>query len=100
MLDSIKTPSPFFVDIFYFTKSGKRKLYKEPKKDADFIIISKNESRYSLLKIIEQKNGFIKLGSFHLDYATDKTTIEPIGWTRMRDNQGMLIIWIKYVDLY
>lgn len=55
MLDNIKTPSAFFVDIFYFTKSGRRKLYEEPRRDAKFIVISKNESKYGLLKIIEQK---------------------------------------------
>ena len=99
MLDSIKTPSPFFVDIFYLTKNGRRKLYKEPKNDADFIIISKNEPKYSMLKIIEQKNGFVKIGIVHINFETLGETIEPIGWIKIRDNQGMLTIWIMDIDL-
>ena len=98
MLDSIKTPLPDFVDIFYFTKSGKRKLYKEPKKDAEFTVISEDKYKYTLLKIIDQENGFVKMGIYHFVYQGE-STIEPIGWIRLRDDQGALMIWIKGVDL-
>ncbi len=100
MSDSIKTPDSFFVDIFCFTNSGSRKVYKEPQNDADFIILAKYQFKYLLLKIIEQRNGFIKVGSFHLNHDTDKKTIEPLGWVRIKDNQGMFMIWINNVDLY
>jgi len=99
MLDSIKTPSRF-VDIFYFTKSGRRKVYKEPLRDADFIIISTEESKYPLLNMLEQKNGFIKIGIVHVDFDTDEQRVEPLGWIRLKDDQGKLTIWIKYVDLH
>lgn len=99
MVDSIKIPSSFFVDIFYFTKSGKRKLYKEPRNDAKYIIISKNESKYGLLKIIGQKKDFVKIGIVHVDFDTYEESIEPIGWVKIRDGQGRLMFWIKYVDL-
>jgi hypothetical protein len=100
MSDSMKTPDSFFVDIFCFTNSRKRKIYKEPRNDADFIILTKYKFKYLLLKIIEQRNGFIKVGSFHLDHNTDKITIEPLGWVRIRNDQDMLMIWINDVDLY
>lgn len=100
IIDSLKTPSSFFVDIFYFTKSGRRKLYQESKNDADFIVISKDEHKYSLLRIIEQKNGFVRIGIAYVDYSAGQESIEPIGWIRIRNNQGMLMIWVKYVDLY
>lgn len=98
MVDSIKTPSLFFVNIFYFTKTGKRKLYQEPQNDAKFTIISKNESKYHLLKIIEQRKDFVKIGVVHVDFDTYKESIEPIGWVRIRDDQGRLMFWIADVD--
>ncbi|MEO0097430.1 MAG: hypothetical protein ABIK78_04975 [candidate division WOR-3 bacterium] len=99
MVDSIPIPNNFFINIFYFTENGKRKVYKEPKNDADFIIISKDEYKYSLFKIIGQKDEFIKIGIFHFNYDTNEEWIEPLGWIKIRDKYGRLMFWIKYVDL-
>lgn len=99
MLDKIDTSSRFFVNIFCFTQSGKRKLYKEPKEDANFIIILKDEHKHSLLKIMEQKNDFVRIGILHVDFSTNKKSIEPIGWISIRDNRAMLTIWIEDADL-
>jgi len=99
MLDNIETPSSFFVDIFYFTKNGRRRLYKEPKKNADFIIISKDKYGDSLLSIIAQKNEFVKIGVVTVNFDTYEESIKPLGWIRIRDDKGMLRLWIKYVDL-
>lgn len=99
MLDNIKIPSNFFVDIFYFTKTGRRKIYNDAKKNADFTIISRDDYRDTLLRIMEQKNGFIKIGIVHVNFDTYEEFIEPIGWIKVRDDRGLLTIWIKYVDL-
>jgi len=99
MIDSISTPLNFWVDIFYFTNSGKRKVYEQPNRNSNFKIISKKEQKH-LLEIIEQKGEFIKLGIVHYNYETSEDKIEPIGWVRTRDNEGMLMFWIKLVDFY
>lgn len=101
LLDSIPIPGEFFVDIFYFTEDGTRKIYKDPQKDADSILISKNLFEYSLLKIVEQKNEFIKIeGTAWVSGDVGKGSIEMSAWIKIRDEKGNLTIWIKYVDLY
>ena len=37
MIDSIPTPLDFWFDIFYFTNSGKRKLYEQPNRNSSCI---------------------------------------------------------------
>ncbi len=99
MIDSIPIPSRFFVDIFYFTNSGKRKLYKQANRNSSFKIISKEEQK-PLLEIIEQKEEFFRLGIYHFyDIESKDNWTEPIGWVRIRDDKGMLLFWLKDVHL-
>lgn len=86
-----------FIDIFCFTESKRRKVYREPKRDSDYFIISPKGEL--LLKAIEQKDGFIKIGRVDVDFDTYEESIEPIGWIRIRDDEGRLMIWIEDVDL-
>lgn len=99
MIDSLPIPNRFLVNIFYFTYSGNRKLYDQPNRESKFRIISKGK-RYNLLKIIEQEEEFVKLGVVRYNYETSEEEIEPIGWVRTRDNEGMLMFWIRNFDFY
>ncbi|MFQ5906349.1 MAG: hypothetical protein ACE5JA_07230 [bacterium] len=98
-LDSVETPSPFFVDIFYFTESGKRKVYERPDNKADFKVISRDEKRWWLQRIVDQRGEFVKIANIQVDFESYKETIQPIGWVGIWDEQGRLTIWIKNVDL-
>ena len=100
MIDSMPTPFELFVDVFNFTEDGKREIYTEPKKDAPGITISKELFEQSLLKVTDQKNGFIKIeGPAFVSHDIGKGHIELSGWIRIRDDEGNLIIWIKNVDV-
>jgi len=99
MFDSLaaKLNSYEFVDIFPFTKNGKRKLYQQPQPDARFTIISKDDLRYRQLKVVAQKDGYLQVGA--LSQINEKEAkINPIGWIRIRDDERRLMIWIVAVD--
>jgi hypothetical protein len=97
ILDSIPVPSEFFVDIFYFTDDGIREIYKDIDKAA--VTISKELFEGSLLKVTDQKNGFIKIeGPAFINHDIGKGQIELSGWIRIRDDRGNLTIWIIDVD--
>jgi len=100
LLNELNESQSFYVDIFCFTESGRRKIYKSPAKDAEYFIASKSDRRYELLKVMELGNGFLKLGKprFKPD-SLEMEGVDPIGWVRIRDDQGQLIFWIKYVDM-
>lgn len=99
MFEEIKEPVHDFVDIFYFTMSGNRKLYTEPSRDAKYRVISK-QGKYKYLRIIAQKNDYVHIACFTMDYQAGMTTTEPIGWIRIWDDDGVLTIWIYNVDFY
>jgi hypothetical protein len=98
-LDSLSISEDLFVDVFYFTGSVKRKVYKEPENGADFSVISEDEHKYSAFKVIEQKDGFIKIGIFRWDADPLKEEpVEPIGWIKIRDDKGYVTVWVKYIS--
>ena len=43
----------------------------------------------------EKIGDFVKVGIARSEDAT----IEPIGWVKIRDANGKLIVWINYADL-
>jgi len=98
MLENIETPSSFFIDIFYLAKKEGVKLYKEPSKNAGFTLLI-DEQKYSLLRILEQKGNFIRIGIVKVGPDTNPESVESIGWIRIRDEQNMLMIWVKDEDL-
>lgn len=54
--DNMPFPSPFFIDIFRFTNSGKRKVYISPDNRSNYLIISKDKYRYPpLFQILKTK---------------------------------------------
>jgi hypothetical protein len=89
-----------FVSIYRFTLSGKRKVYKRPIWNSSYKIISKNDPKYDVLFVIlEIKNGFARIAHYDFDMNQIKETIDPIGWIRIWDDEGMLLIWLYDVDL-
>jgi hypothetical protein len=95
MLKRIKAPSPFYVDIFYFSATGVRKLYSKPSRDPEYSLIREKDHKYSELTIIDQKGEFVKVGASD----GDEKSIKPLGWIRIRDDHGALTIWIEDVHL-
>jgi len=85
------------VDLFVFTDSGKKKLYAEPSRESSFVVI--DSKKHAFLLAAEVKNGFVRLVS------EEAITVEPedgkespapqtLGWARIRDNEGLLTLWI------
>jgi hypothetical protein len=98
MLDSMLKSKDYYLDIFYSTESGRKKVYNEPKMGVRFHIISKD--KYSLIVLLGQKNGFLRIGYVKSGIGIDEQkVVESPGWIRIRDDKGLLTIWIKYVDL-
>ncbi len=98
-LDSLSIPGSLFVDMFYLTGGVERKVYKEPKDGTDFSVISEEEYKYTAFKVLEQKDGFIKIGIFW--WSTDpvkEIPVELIGWIKIRDDKGHLTVWLKYIS--
>ncbi len=98
MVDTLvaKQSSYDFADVFHFTQNGKRKLYQQPDQNVAFAIISKNARQFRWLKIIDQKAGFIQVGTIR--YLNDQPKVDPIGWIRIRDDEKRLMLWIVSAD--
>jgi hypothetical protein len=96
MLKHLKK-SPFYADIFYFSATGVRKLYKKPSKDSEYSLIKEKDHENSLLTIIDQKGEFVRIGASNSDPGGEP--ISPLGWIRIRDNAGALTIWTKNFHL-
>ena len=97
-------------DIFSYTKSDSRRLYKAPSDRSENIIINKetkipgfeSESRdytfgsfSSAFYLGETKGNFTQLIFKIFDY--EKTKTFNIGWIKIRDNEGALTVWSKYI---
>lgn len=98
VLDSIKTPSSFFIDIFHFLKDGKRRVYSKTTKSSDFILLSKDNPKYSLFRILEIKGGFAKIAAV-LGMGNGDEPRETLGWIKLRDEKGAWTIWVINADL-
>ncbi|MGH7452843.1 MAG: hypothetical protein ACRENG_15955, partial [bacterium] len=98
MIDTLvaKQHSHDFVDVFHFTQNGQRKLYQQPDQNAAFAVISKNARQFRWLKIMDQKAGFIQVGTIR--YLNDQPQVDPIGWIRIRDDEKRLMLWIVSLD--
>ena len=85
------------VDIFYLTKKNEIKLYNAPSlksasqivTPASKILTSSGAYDAGAFQIVEQKNGLARLvHTFGLDMPT-----QSIGWIRLRDKNGLLLLW-------
>lgn len=92
LFDSLKNVQ---VDLFFFTNSKKKKIYVNPSKDSPFTVI--DEKTYGILEVAETKDGFVRLVIFDSDPA-NKSGVKSVGWARVRDNDGLLSIWVIDAD--
>lgn len=83
------------VDLFFFTSSRKKKIYNEPVKNSASRVI--DDKAYPVLEAAETKNGFVRLVVFEGDPGVN-TEKKTVGWARIRDNDGLLSIWIIDCD--
>ncbi|TET45518.1 hypothetical protein E3J62_07095 [candidate division TA06 bacterium] len=99
MLDSIGTPSWFVSDVFFGSKDGTRKIYAQPKEDAEATVIKKDDYKYKTFRIIEQKGDFVKIRQgWQEDSLGDDSKMPPLGWIKIHDEEGRLTIWQKDQD--
>jgi len=99
LLNALNESLPYYVDIFCFTESSRRKIYKSPAKGAEYFIAAKSDRRYGLLKVMEIGEGFVKVGNPRFNSESfELEGVDPIGWMRIRDDQGRLTFWINDAD--
>ncbi len=98
LIDSLATKQNIhgFVNVFHFTQNGQRKLYQQPNQNAAFAVISKNDRQFRWLTIMDQKAGFIQVGTIR--YLNEQPKVDPVGWIRIRDDEKRLRLWIVSVD--
>lgn len=96
LLSDLDALSKYYVDIHGFTKSGRRKIYESPEKDAQYAIVAKSST--SLLKVIEIGEEFVKLGKPRFNNDWQEEGIDPVGWIRIRDDEGKLTFWLTFFD--
>lgn len=92
LFDSLKNAQ---VDLFYFTDSKKKKLYNSPAKDSTFTVI--DEKTHPVLIAAETKNGFVRLVVPN-DDPESQAEPKSVGWARIRDNEGLMTIWLIVSD--
>lgn len=100
MLHDLETLKSFSIDIFSFTESGKRKFYKFPGKPNNYFIVEKSDTSYGSLTVMDMRKGYLQLGKPRFNDSTfELEDVDPIGWIRIRDDQGLLTFWIMLVDM-
>jgi len=103
MLDSLAAAEPgsLFLDVFRFTPDRKCRLYKAPSLDADFRVISEQDTAEYLLTVLEVRGGFARVGNYitNPENQIEAPKIVPLGWVRIWDDDGVLLIWVKNEDL-
>jgi len=99
-LNELSASLPLYVDIFCFTNSGRRKVYKSPRADDGYFIVARSEERYGRLKVMELGEGYLKLGQPRFNQTSfELEAVDPVGWIRIRDDQGQLTFWLKSVEV-
>jgi hypothetical protein len=103
MLDSLAAVSPgeLFLDVFRFTPDRRCRLYETPSPDAGFRLISETDTAGYLLSALEVRGGFVRVGNYIVNFENqlEAPKIVPLGWVRIWDDDGVLLIWIKNEDL-
>ena len=90
-LDRIKVPTKMFGDLTHFSGGITRKFYKFPRPNSPFKVLEA-QGEY---KVIDQKNGFIKLKNYF--YVEGDESADYL-WVKIRDHNGRLTIWFLYID--
>lgn len=100
-LNKLQTKSSEFLSLFDITDKDKRELYISPSELSDHILISREDYKDKLLKIVDQKGDFIKVAIVVPNSQMQKEEIgDVIGWIKIKDNDGTLNVWITMIDLF
>lgn len=100
MLHDLEALKSFSIDIFSFTESGKRKFYKFPGTPDNHFLVEKSDISYWFLTVMDMRKGYLQLGKPRFNDSTlELEGVDPIGWIRIRDDQGLLTFWIMLVDM-
>jgi hypothetical protein len=93
-------PGEIFLDVFRFTLDRKCRLYRTPNPDADFKLMSEEDTPGYLLSVLEVRGGFARVGNYivNIDNQLEAPKIVPLGWVRIWDDEGVPLIWIKNED--
>lgn len=98
-INNLKTNYGEFLSLFELTSAGHRKIYNLPTDDSDFEIINKKDCSNKLIKILYQKNEFLKIAIVNEDCDNKIEIIKELGWVKLRDDSGALNIWIVNKDV-
>lgn len=94
--DRIDTSGDVGVDIFYFTRDSQRKLYERPAPDAPSRVLTGNPDWFPMVFwITGQAGDYVQIS----EYLLDEDRFRPLGWVRIHDDEGRLMIWIACEDL-
>jgi hypothetical protein len=85
----------YFLDVFQWTPDEKCRLYHAPRLDTTFTVLARPGRSTPLLVPMEIRNGFVRIG----EYQIEPPEVTPRGWVRIRDDEGVPLIWIIYIDL-
>jgi hypothetical protein len=99
--DNLKTDYGCFLSLFEFTNDEKIIVYALPSDNSKNTLISKNDCDNQLIKIIEQKGEFLKIGIAEINSQLQTVEIKKeIGWIKIKDANGALNVWIIKRDLF
>lgn len=95
---TFKSCTSCFIEISHFTSEEERKVYSRPDSNSEWTLLHKNELR-GAIKLSEISGNFINIAKpivkeieSHYFYSDE---LEEIGWIQLRDEDGLLTIWIK-----
>jgi hypothetical protein len=97
-LDSIQTPSTFFIDIFHFSPGERCKIYSRPNGGSDVKTLSKYNPKYFVFRILELRGNYAKIAAV-LGMGNGEEPRETLGWIKLRDEGGVWLIWVMCADL-
>lgn len=98
-INDLKTNYGEFLSLFELTSTDFRKIYNLPTDDSDFEFINRNDCSNKLIKILGQKNEFFKIAIVNEDCDNSIVIIKELGWIKLKDDTGVLNIWIVNEDL-
>ncbi|MFB6317616.1 hypothetical protein [Saccharicrinis sp. FJH54] len=89
-----------FLSIFDMLQVDQRKVYSMPDLESECIVLSRSEKGRKLLKIIDQKGDFVKLGLVYRNEDVQSERVSKVlGWIKIRNENNAINVWIFNVDL-
>ena len=105
LVETCRTQLDIYANIAHFTGSGRRRVYEEPRRDAEsFVMNCRARRRFygpsngeNLFKVLDRQGEYIKIAWHDPNMPPDGVS-ETVGWMRLRSNTGELLRWIEAVD--